>query len=334
MEVDVVLRVGIIGTGNMGADHARTLAGSVARVDVVAVTDVATERAEEVARELPGDVRVMSDAYALIQDADVDGVIITSHDSTHRDYVLGCVAAGKPVMCEKPLAPTVAECEEVVAAEQAAGGGLISLGFMRRFDPGYVEMKEAIATGTIGAPLRITGVSRGVASYPGTTSESSVVNSAIHELDVIPWLLQSPITAVNWQAPRASGLIEEGLQDPQLILLRTSDGVLTSVDVFLNDRYGYDVRCEVLGEQGAISLVEPVRTVSDLALARSTRYPADWRLRFADAYRRELQAWVDAVLAQAPTPLATAADGLTAARAAEAVITSMHEDGRWVEVGR
>jgi myo-inositol 2-dehydrogenase/D-chiro-inositol 1-dehydrogenase len=332
MEVDVVLRAGIIGTGNMGADHARTLAGSVARVDVVAVTDVATERAEEVARELPGDVRVMSDAYALIQDADVDGVIITSHDSTHRDYVLGCVAAGKPVMCEKPLAPTVAECEEVVAAEQAAGGGLISLGFMRRFDPAHADLRAAVAAGTHGAPLLLHCVSRGVSSAPGATDELSVTGSAIHEFDTVPWLLGSPITEVSWHAPRTTGEVT-GLRDPQLILLRTADGALTTVEVFLNARYGYDIRCEIVAERGTLATAGPARLVTDSDRARSTAYPADWRPRFADAYRLELQAWTDAVAAgRRPTPLATAHDGLVAGAVAEAVIASMRNGGRTVAV--
>jgi myo-inositol 2-dehydrogenase/D-chiro-inositol 1-dehydrogenase len=109
--------------------------------------------------------------------------------------------------------------------------------------------------------------------------------------------------------------------------------VLSSVDVFLNAQYGYDVRYEVLGERGAVSLVEPLHLVTDAAQQRSVRYPLDWRPRFADAYRLELQAWVDAVGGGTPSPLASARDGLVAGTVADAVITSMHGSGRVVKVG-
>lgn len=99
-------------------------------------------------------IRVIGDPLALIGDREVDAVVIASHDATHADLTVAAVRAGKPVLCEKPLAPTEAECVRVVREERAAGRRLISLGFMRRFDPGYRELKEAIASGVCGAPLR------------------------------------------------------------------------------------------------------------------------------------------------------------------------------------
>jgi myo-inositol 2-dehydrogenase/D-chiro-inositol 1-dehydrogenase len=249
--------------------------------------------------------------------------------------VLAAVRAGKPVLCEKPLAPTLAECIEVVAVEAAAMPGadlpLISLGFMRRFDPGYVEIKQALANGAIGAPLLTHSVSRGVSSAPGASNESSITGSAIHEFDTLPWLLDSPITEVSWHAPKPTGAAN-GFQDPQLILLRTADGALNTVEVFLNARYGYDVRCEVVGETGTLALTEPAKMITDGSRARSVGYAADWRPRFADAYRLELQAWIDAVAAGTRSPLASAHDGLVANAVAEAVIASMRGGGAMVAV--
>jgi myo-inositol 2-dehydrogenase/D-chiro-inositol 1-dehydrogenase len=269
----------------------------------------------------------------LITDDAVDAVVIASHDSTHRDLVLAAVRVGKPVLCEKPLAPTLAECVEVVAAEAAAAPRvpLISLGFMRRFDPGYLEMKQALAQGVIGVPLLTHSISRGVSSAPGATNESSVTGSAIHEFDVLPWLLDSPVTEVSWHAPKPTGAAS-GFQDPQLILLRTADGALSTVEVFLNARYGYDIRCEVVGESGTLALTEPAKMITDRSRARSVGYAADWRPRFADAYRIELQAWIDAVGAGVRSPLASARDGLVANAVAEAVIASMRSGGAVVAV--
>ena len=214
----------------------------------------------------------------------------------------------------------------------ATGEALLSLGFMRRFDPGYVQLREAIDDGTIGAPVLVHNISRGVSGAPNATSEFSITGSAIHEFDVVPWLLRSPVVEVSWVAPRRSSQVHEGLQDPQLIHLRTADGVLSTCETFLNARYGYDIRCEVVGETGAISLTEPARVRLDAGQRHGIGYAADWRPRFADAYRIELQAWVDSVLAGEPTPLATGRDGVAASAVAEAVITSMHEGGRVTKV--
>jgi myo-inositol 2-dehydrogenase/D-chiro-inositol 1-dehydrogenase len=330
----MTLRVGVIGTGIMGADHINTLHHHVSGAAVTMVADIDLGRARGVAAGLP-DVRATVDGFALIGDPAVDAVVIASADATHADLAVAAAQAGKPVMCEKPLAPTLPECLRVVQAELAAAGAgglpLVSVGFMRRFDPGYLELKSALRSGACGTPLLLHCVSRGVASGPGSTSESSVTGSAIHELDVVPWLLDAPIVEVSWHAPRSSGAPPE-LQDPQLLLLRTADGALTAVEVFLNARYGYDIRCEVVGDRGTVALTNPARVVADADRRRATGYPADWRPRFADAYRLELQAWVDAVLAGRPAPLATARDGLVASAVAEAVIASMHGGGRSVAV--
>jgi myo-inositol 2-dehydrogenase / D-chiro-inositol 1-dehydrogenase len=330
----MTVRVGVIGAGIMGADHVNTLHRHVSGAAVTMVADVDLGRARDVAAALP-DVAATDDGFALIGDPAIDAVVVASADATHADLTVAAVQAGKPVMCEKPLAATLPECLRVVQAESAAvqgdGPPLVSVGFMRRFDPGYLELKSALAAGACGTPLLLHCVSRGVAMGPGSTSESSVTGSAIHELDTVPWLLDAPIVEVSWHAPRSTGAAA-GLQDPQLLLLRTADGALTTVEVFLNARYGYDIRCEVVGDRGTVALTDPARVVADADRRRATGYPADWRPRFADAYRLELQAWVDAVVAGRPAPLATARDGLVATAVAEAVINSMHDGGRTVAV--
>ncbi|MEU9656220.1 Gfo/Idh/MocA family oxidoreductase [Streptomyces chartreusis] len=325
----MTVRVGVVGAGVMGADHVRLLHGHVSGAEVVAVTDVDEARSRAVAGTVPG-ARVSPDARALIADPGVDAVVIASHDSTHAELTVAAVRAGKPVLCEKPLAPTVAECVEVVREDDRAGGGLVSVGFMRRFDPAHVALKAALGEGASGRVRVVHCVSRGVTSAPGAVSEFSVTGSAIHELDTVPWLLDSPVTAVSWHAPE--GESSPGLRDPQIMLLHTADGTLTTVETFLNARYGYEVRCEVVCERGALQLADPALVVNHLDRARSTGYPADWRPRFADAYRLELKAWIDAVVAGRPSPLASAREGLTASAVADAVITSMRNGGRTVPV--
>ena len=323
----MVLHVGVVGAGIMGADHARQLAWFVSGAEVVLLADPDLARATAAAAAVGSGV--LDDPFALVASAEVDAVVIASPDATHPALVRACVEAGKPVLCEKPLSPTLSDSAALLndLGEDAA---LVSLGFMRRFDPGYTDLRATIVSGVLGDPVTVHSTGRGVSSGPGATSESSVTNSAVHDLDIVPWLLGSPVEEVGWHAPRRSSGAD--FADPQLILLRTADGVLSTVDIFLNARYGYDVRCEVVGETGTASLREPARTEVDTSLTRGLTYGADWRPRFAEAYRLELQAWVDAIGGGDRGPLASAYDGLVASAVADAVITSMHTDGARVRV--
>ncbi len=254
----MTVRVGLIGAGVMGADHARTLR-DLPGVDLAGVSDpVAT---------IDG-CRPYDDPADLV--AAVDAVVVASPDDTHERYVRMCLDAGRRVLCEKPLAVTASAALTLARADTAR---LIQVGFMRRYDPGYLALREEI--GGIGAPLLVHCVHRNAAAPPSFGSAALLTSSAAHEFDIVRWLLGEEIVEVAVRTPRTAGLL-----DPQLVLLRTAGGVLVDVEVFVNARYGYDIRCEVVGESGAVELRrEPV--------AR------DWRDRFAAAYRAELRAWID-----------------------------------------
>jgi myo-inositol 2-dehydrogenase / D-chiro-inositol 1-dehydrogenase len=240
------------------------------------------------------------------------------------------------VLCEKPLAPTVLEGLEVVAADAdivaATGASLLSLGFMRRFDPGYVALRQAVQDRAQGEPLMVHCISRNASAAPGATSESAITNSAIHELDIIPWLLGCPITEVSWQAGKTTRRAGAGLRDPSFMTLRTADGILTTLELYLNAQYGYTTRCEVVSEQGITALQDPALLRIEQQGTRQERIPADWRPRFADAYRLQLQAWISALADGEEPSLAGAQDGLNASLVAQAMIQSLHSDGAVTKV--
>ena len=314
-------RVGIIGTGVMGADHARLLAGEVSGAAVGAVCDVDPGRARSVAAA-SGAARVVTDPLALITADDVDAVLIASSDATHEQYVVAAIAAGKPVLCEKPLAPTVSGCRRILAAEQAAGVRLVTVGFMRRYDPGYLDLKRTLDDGGIGAPLMLHCVHRNPTAPPGLPSEALITNSAVHELDVTRWLLGEEITEVTVHTPR-SATAAGSTRDPQFLVLRTVSGVVVDVEVFVNAGYGYDVRCELVGEVGTVSLDAAPPTLLRRSGAGMTALPADWRPRFAEAYRRELQDWVDNLHTGGAASGASAWDGYAATVVAQACVQAL-----------
>lgn len=315
----------------MGADHARKIATVVSGAELTAVSDFDAGTAGAVAAE--SGARVHADGAGLINDGEVDAVIIATRDDTHAALVRAALAAGKPVLCEKPLAPTVAECREVISAQAALQRpvDLVTVGFMRRFDPAYVALRERVLSGDLGAPLIAHCVSRTVSTYPGGDSASSITNSAIHELDIVPWLLDSPIVEVSYQCGRSSAA-SGTRQDPQFYLMRTASDVLVTVELFLNARYGYDTRCEVVLETGTSALTLPTHVVTDTERLRGVGYPADWIPRYSDAYRIELQEWIDSINQGRSATLASAKDGLRASVVADALVESMQAGGVWVQV--
>ena len=328
------MRIGIIGTGVMGAFHAQLLHEQVSGASVVAVADPDAERAGAAVAAIPGAV-AYRDPAELIAAPEVDAVLIASPDALHAEQTLACIAANKPALCEKPLSYSVEEADRVIAVHRSAVGDgtpLVHQGFMRRFDPGYVEQKREVDSGVHGRPIMVHSVGRGVTTGPGATDESVIFNSAIHDLDIVPWLLGSPITEVSWHAPGSPSAVSGGLREPFLLLLRTADGALSTVENSLNARYGYDMRSEVLCETGVVSITEPHRVRSLSNLTASTALPADFRPRFAEAYRLELQEWVTALNGGRAPALATVEDGAQATRVAAAAVASMRSGGAFVRV--
>jgi len=315
------VRIGVIGAGAMGGSHARMLTRWVPAAGVALVHDFdaasAARVAAEVGAESVGSAKELIDA--------VDAVVITSPDPTHEELALACVAAGRPVLCEKPLAVDVDGAARVVAAEEATGRALVQVGFMRRYDPAYVAMRAAVLAGRVGRPLVVHCVHRNAVAHPSVTSDGIVSNSMIHELDCVPWLLDDPITAITVASPRA-----EGLRDPQVALLETAGGTLVTVEVFVNAGYGYDVRCEVVGAAGTVRLTPPYGLAARTEGGDGLLVSADFVARFADAYRTELAGWVEG-LQRGVVDGPTARDGYRAAVVAACGVESLHTGAR-VEV--
>ena len=315
------IRIGIIGTGLIGEDHARKLSSVIAGATVSAVTDVRRERAAEVAT-LVGGAAVFDDGHELIASDEVDAVLVASIGETHADFVLACIAAGKPVMCEKPLAPTAAECERIVAAEVAHGKRLVIVGYMRRYDPGYLQVKATLASGTIGEPLMLHNVHRNASVPESFTSFMTMTDSMIHEVDVSRWLLDEEITAVQVIAPRRTPTAFPHLQDPQFAVFTTASGILSTVEFFANCQYGYDVRCELVGSQGTATLENPVVASATTSAQQAQSIPGGWRVRFGPAYAAELQAWVSG-LRRHEVVGASAWEGYAATKVVEAGVQAV-----------
>lgn len=294
----MTLNVGVIGTGMIGQDHIRRLTSVLSGARVVAVTDVDADRAAAAA---PPGARVHGTGQQVIEDPDVDAVVVTSWGPTHEEYVLAAIAAGKQVFCEKPLATTREACDRILDAEVAAGRRLVSVGFMRRYDDQYRAMKAIVTSGEIGPPLLMHAAHRNP-SVPGFfTSEMIINDSTVHDIDVARWMFDQEVAAVRVLTPRTSSKARAGFNDPLLVLLEMADGVLVDVEASVNAGFAYDIRGEVVCEDGTVELSESAGVVTKRAGTHTGRVPTDWKERFARAFDAEFQAWIDAVTAGGTT---------------------------------
>lgn len=312
------IHVGIIGAGVMGADHARTLVRSVGGAEVVAIADADADRARGVAADL-GVRRTYVDGHALIADPAVGAVLIASPDDTHAALVLACITARKPVLCEKPLAATLSECETILQAEISVGRRLIQVGFMRRFDPGYAAMKLALRAGHVGAPVMLHCIHHNASVPDFFTADMVITNSAVHEIDIARWLLDEEMAQAMVFAPYRSAA--SAAVGPTLVVLETVSGVTVDVGLHLNAGYGYDVRAELVGESGTLARL-PQDTVAVRADGEQrSSLAADWRAHFEAAYRLQLREWVDSLRTGRPVG-ASAWDGYAATATAMACLAA------------
>ena len=287
----MTLGIGVIGVGMIGQDHIRRLTTVLAGASVVAVSDVNADQTKEVARNVGA--KTCATGEDLIASADVEAVIVASWGPTHARYVLAAIAAGKPCFCEKPLAETVEECEAVLEAETKHGKRLVQLGFMRRFDAQYQAMKETIRSGQIGAPLIFQSGHRNP-SVPGYyTANNALTDTAVHDIDIARYLLDDEPVAISVKAPRKNSR-GNSLADPLLTLIEMRSGALVAIETSVNIAYAYDIRGEVIGETGVVTLAERNNVLVKTNGAFCGRVPADWRERFVDAFDAEFRAWIAA----------------------------------------
>ncbi len=311
--------VGIIGLGVMGGGHARFLTGSVPGARVASVYDVDRSRAETLAAEVSAEVA--DDPFSMIGHEAIAGVIIASPDATHPELAFACLEAGMPALVEKPLATNPADARRVADAD--AEEGLLSLGFMRRFDPQHLLLRRAIVEGSIGRPTLLRSIHRNPTPPPGLTTRLVVTGSAIHDIDCARWLL-GEFESVS-ASGRATG--ESAASDFVLIEGHHVGGALSSIEVFVSAGYGYEVTSEVVGTEGVTTTLAGDLAITRVDGAALTPYHQVWFDRFGPAYVAELTAWVRSLDTAEPFSGATARDGYLAQVVAETVLRAL-ETGR------
>jgi myo-inositol 2-dehydrogenase/D-chiro-inositol 1-dehydrogenase len=286
------LKIGVVGTGAIGRTHIERINTKLQGGRVIAVSDVNAEFGEKTAANYG--CKFYADGEALINDPNVEAVVVTTIDDFHEKYTTAAIKAGKYVFCEKPLSPTNEGCARIIKAEMASGKKLVQVGFMRRYDPGYRQLKKILDARTYGEPLMLHCAHRNYAVPDDYITPMAVENSMIHEIDVLRWLLGDDYATAEVVFPRKTKYAHENLQDPQIMILTTKSGVRIDVEAFVCCHYGYDIKCEVCCEEGIISLPEPSNAGIRTNASRITPICKDWSERFVEAYNVEFQEWINA----------------------------------------
>ena len=311
--------IGVIGAGIMGSGHALYISESVKGARVAGIYDanatVAKKVASQVKKASSYPVAVYNSIESLLADKNITAVIIASPDHLHAEHLSKALDAGKDVLCEKPLASNDSDAKKVAQIANKSKS-IVGIGFMRRFDPAYLELKRVIQSKKYGKVLQIRCTSRNVSS-PTATTAMLLTNVAVHEVDVIRWLLEEEIKSVNVNLTKVTSKANSRLFDPISVNCYTSSGVLATIDICANSTYGYEVGMEVITEKASLVIenLGDLTIVKDFYLPnrKSGRLHKDWMGRFKPAYIAELKAFVESIKKRKLHPnFATANDGLAA----------------------
>lgn len=332
------IRIAVIGLGRMGRVYAGYLAQRVPAAQLVAVADHNAEVAERTAREL--DVRHWYTKHEdLLADKDIDAVAVLTPTATHRRVVLDAAAAGRAIFCEKPIAMTVEEAEELLRATRDVGV-LFQPAFQRRFDPGYVAAKKQIAEGVIGTPVVVLSTSRdpyrpSLEFCDPRVSGGLIADMGIHDFDLCRWFLGdvARVSAMGgtlaYPEMKATGDI-----DNAVVQLAFTSGALGSVHLSRNAVFGYDIRTEVWGTEGSLQIgyhqQTPILVMTKQGITHDV--VPYFMERFEAAYLAQIQNFVNAVRSGAE-PEVTGNDAVEAIRVALAA-TRSREEGWPVELPR
>jgi len=308
----------VVGVGQIGKVHALNLSQNVPNAKLVAIADSDPDAAKAVAAQT-GVERVYDDYLEMMKNKDVEAVVVSLPTIYKLQVVKAAAEAGKHIFCEKPMALTLQEADEFIRIAEKSGVKF-QVGYQRRFDPSYTRMKDAIDAGEVGKMLLLRSNTRDppqkVAGWADPKVSGGIfLDTSSHDYDVIRWLSGSEVSRV--MADGGTEAYPElkilGDLDTTMTILHLANGALAHVDACRVSVYGYDIRAEVVGTEGAVfmSIGKSSNTQILKQKLESNQYSYWYMERFGEAYRKELEEFARAVAEDSDVRV-TARDGKAA----------------------
>jgi len=304
------LGICVIGSGRAGMIHARNFARGTARARLVALADPHGPTLQAAQRELEVETGY-ADYKDALTDSRVDAVVVVTPTSLHKEIVLQAARAGKHVLCEKPMAMDVRECDEMMAACDA-GKVKLQIGFMRRYDDSFLAAKERVEAGEIGDVVLVKSLTHGPSvpqewMYDIRKSNGPLAEVNSHDIDAARWFVESEVDEVyaiggNFRCPQAARKYPD-FYDNVAMVCRFENGRQGFIDGAVSVGYGYDARMEIVGTSGVMFVG---RREQDFVVACSTAkgivqpFVKSWRTLFTEAYAAEDRDFVDCILEDRP----------------------------------
>ncbi|SDH94766.1 myo-inositol 2-dehydrogenase [Alteribacillus persepolensis] len=324
------IRCAVLGLGRLGYWHAENLAHKVKGAELAAVADPMDGKAEQVAREL-GVEKFSQNPDEIFEDPEIDAVAIITPTNTHADMIKKAAAHKKHIFTEKPITETVQQAEEVVEAVQK-NNVFCQVGFMRRFDPAYVEAKKRMDAGEIGKPLYFKGVTRDGATPPPEFIKNSgglYLDFSIHDYDAARFLLDADVNTVTAHGSvlQHTYVKEFGDVDQALTYLTFDTGAAADIEASRNVQYGYDIRAEVVGTHGAIQVGSLKNNNVQVLTSKGSTHDIvpDFPALYSEAYLQEMVSFINC-LRKGEKPLVDEMDGKAALEIAAAATKSYQEN--------
>jgi myo-inositol 2-dehydrogenase/D-chiro-inositol 1-dehydrogenase len=313
-----IVRIGSVGLGRLGLQHAENIATRIKGAELAALCDVDAKKLAETADRL-GVAKRFGTYEAMVADPDIDAVVLVSPSALHTSQIAAALAAGKHVFSEKPLGITVAECREAEKAVAAHPDKVFMLGFMRRFDESYQYARAKVAAGEIGKPVLFRSYSQdpekaiaGAIAF-AAHSGGQFLDMAVHDIDLARWFTGSEPETVyaigGCYAHPEFGAYKDG--DNVSCLMKFADGCMVFLFAGRTAPHGYNVETEIVGTKGTLRIASvPQKNLVEVLDEHGVRKECSQNFleRFDAAYVREVQEFVDCI-AEGRKPEVTVQDG-------------------------
>ena len=328
-----MIRVGLLGTGRIGSLHAETIASSrESTLDLVA--DVDDESAKKLAAQFGAAVKPSDE---IISDPNIDAILIATSTDTHSDFIEKAAAAGKAIFCEKPVDLSLARAKKCLEKVSAANNSIM-IGFNRRFDPNFAELKKSLDDSEIGKSELLTITSFDPAPPPISYVKKSgglYRDMMIHDFDLSNFMMgELPVTiSAVGQSLVDLEIGAAGDVDTAVVTMVYADGKIAVVKNSRRASYGYDQRIEILGSEGLLqaeNILENSVVKSNNHGVISAKPKYFFLERYLSAYKAEWNAFAKSIKENKAVPV-TLRDGVAALAMAEAA-TQSQNTGKTVQL--